>query len=87
MRKHLLLATLIGDDDLAAAIVRKPDRPARKRLEVLRPELPPIDESQREAIRENRTQLLHEVEGQGGPTRTQGVQKAHLRVQADTLKG
>jgi hypothetical protein len=83
----LLLPFLPGVEDGAAAVLGEGDRAAWELLEVVRRNLLPVYEGEDEPVGEDGSELLHEVEGEGRPSCTEGVQVAHLGVQAGLFKG
>src|ERR1035441_4220289 len=86
MLDFLTLAPLEGLEHRAPPVLGHPDRAAGKRLEVFRAKLTAGYQRKREPIGENRTDLLHQVQGQRGPARPERVQVAHLGVESHALE-
>ena len=53
---------------------------------VIRRYLTPVNKAERQAVREYRPQLLHEIERQARAAGPVGVQETHLRIEAMRLQ-
>lgn len=65
MDEAVLLALLPGGEDFLAAVGFQQHRTAGLDIEVIGADLLAVDEREREAVGEERAELLHEIEGEG----------------------
>jgi hypothetical protein len=80
-----LLTLLVGGKNQAPAFLAQVRRAAGLDIEMLDAELAPVEQVQCEPIGHDRSQLLHEIEREGGPTRPKAVQIADLRIEPDSF--
>src|SRR5260221_3936441 len=77
------LPLLVGGDDQPASGVGELDGPALALPEVLRADLAPIDQRDRQPVSDPGAELLHQVERQSRPVRAFRVEEADERVESD----
>lgn len=83
----LLLALLIGSENQASALLAEIRRAARLNVEMLGPKLAAVEQVKGEPVGDDRSQLLHEIQREGGTARSKAVQIADLRIQSNSFEG
>jgi len=83
----VLLSLLVGYHDFFSSIIGQVNGTAWPINEILLGQLPPVHKSQHEAISQYTSKLLHQVQGERRPARSQCVQKPHLRIKPNALRG
>ncbi len=85
MAYRLAFAFLPRAQHQLAGVVHQLHRAALADVKVTRSQLAAVDQCQRRAVGEHCAKLLDQIERQRRPTGSQGVQHAHLRIEADAL--
>ena len=86
MRQGFLLPLLVGRDHGAPRIVLERNSATRMLVEIVGVDLAAIDQCQRQAVGQQRPELLHQVGRQRDTPGTQGVKEADLRIEADAFQ-
>ena len=85
MLQLFLFALLVRHDDVLPPILSEMDGSAGLLDEMLRRDLPTVDEAQSQPFGNDRPEFFHQVQPERGPSRAQRMEKSHLRVEADAL--